>query len=109
MPFLDLVPHGGLRGLACGAWHKTVQELLDGQVSTPTWDAAMGARAALLARSPHVPVTEQAWSEATGRWLVLGRCLHFDEDSSGPWEPAGEPLGSGGAAGVSSTRHHPRG
>ncbi|UNS99469.1 DUF1266 domain-containing protein [Streptomyces tubbatahanensis] len=52
------------------AWHQTVQELLDGQLSTPMWDAAMGARAALLTRSPHVPVTEQAWSEATGRWLV---------------------------------------
>lgn len=51
-------------------WHHMVQELLDGQVSTPMWDAAMGARAALLARAEGAPVTERAWSEAAGTWLV---------------------------------------
>ncbi|MFE9386635.1 DUF1266 domain-containing protein [Streptomyces sp. NPDC007025] len=56
-------------------WHETVQELLDGQISTPLWDMAMGARAALLVRrqgTPEAgqPVSEQAWNDALGRWLV---------------------------------------
>nr|WP_243275099.1 DUF1266 domain-containing protein [Streptomyces albus] len=51
-------------------WQEMVQRLLDGQVSTPGWDAAMGARAALLVHSRGAPVTERAWNDAVGRWLV---------------------------------------
>ncbi|MBO8185529.1 DUF1266 domain-containing protein [Streptomyces spirodelae] len=56
-------------------WHEMVQELLDGQVSTPLWDTAMGARAALLVRQEVTPaagrpISEQAWNDAVGQWLV---------------------------------------
>ncbi|MET9858202.1 DUF1266 domain-containing protein [Streptomyces smyrnaeus] len=59
-------------------WHEMVQKLLDGQVSTPLWDMAMGARAALLVRQEGAPVTEQAWRDAIGRLLV---------DQLGPHHP----------------------
>nr|WP_245226183.1 hypothetical protein [Streptomyces smyrnaeus] len=50
----------------------------DPQVSTPLWDMAMGARAALLVRQEGAPVTEQAWRDAIGRLLV---------DQLGPHHP----------------------
>ncbi|MGP3986806.1 DUF1266 domain-containing protein [Streptomyces sp. 3N207] len=51
-------------------WHEMGQQLLDGQISTPLWDMAMGARAALLVRQDGAPVYEQAWNDAIGRLLV---------------------------------------
>ncbi|MGP3977754.1 DUF1266 domain-containing protein [Streptomyces sp. 8N114] len=74
-------------------WHEMVQELLDGQISTPLWDMAMGARAALLVRQEGAPVSEQTWNDAVGRRLV---------DSLGPHHP--ELRGTATAVGQIITR-----